>query len=71
MCCHFLLQELFLTKDLNLHLLHLLHWQADSLPLRHLGSSINKVEFALKGVFEVFPWESEGLFKVWVALLAK
>ena len=26
------------TEGLNSHLLHLLHWQADSLPLRHLGS---------------------------------
>ena len=31
--CHFLLQGLFLTQRLNLHLLSLLHWQADSLPL--------------------------------------
>ena len=28
--CHFLLQGIFLTKGLNLHLLHLLHHQADS-----------------------------------------
>ena len=31
--CHFLLQEISLTRGLNLHLLcllHLLHWQADS-----------------------------------------
>ena len=33
MCCHFLLQEIFLTQGSNPHLLHLLHWQADSLPL--------------------------------------
>ena len=26
-------------QGLNLHLLHLLHWQADSLPLSHLGSA--------------------------------
>ena len=26
------------TQGLNPHILHLLHWQADSLPLRHLGS---------------------------------
>ena len=38
--CHFLLQEIFPTKELNLHLLCLLHWQVDSLPLSHLGSSI-------------------------------
>ena len=59
-CCHFLLQELFLTKELNLHLLHLLHWQADSLPLHHLESNINKVEFALKGVFKVSLWNLRG-----------
>ena len=32
--CHFLLQGLFLTQRLNPCLLH---WQADSLPLRHRG----------------------------------
>ena len=37
-CCHFLLQGIFLTQGLNLHLLCLLHWQADSLPLSHMGS---------------------------------
>ena len=36
--CNFLLQGIFLTQGLNLHLLHLLHWQVDSLPLHHLGS---------------------------------
>ena len=36
--CHFLLQGIFLTQGSNLHLLYLLHWQADSLPLWHLGS---------------------------------
>ena len=35
MGCHFLLQGIFLTQGSNLHLLH---WQADSLPLCHLGS---------------------------------
>ena len=33
--CHFLLQGIFLMQGSNLHLLH---WQADSLPLSHLGS---------------------------------
>ena len=33
--CHFLLWGIFLTQGLNLSLLH---WQADSLPLSHLGS---------------------------------
>ena len=32
---HFLLQGIFLTQGSNLHLLH---WQADSLPLSHQGS---------------------------------
>ena len=32
---HFLLQGIFPTQGWNLHLLH---WQADSLPLSHQGS---------------------------------
>ena len=35
--CHFLLQRIFGTQGSNSHLLHLLHWQEDSLSLRHLG----------------------------------
>ena len=38
--CHFLLQGIFLTQELNLHLLYLLNWQADSLLLSHLGIPI-------------------------------
>ena len=34
---YFLLQGIFPTQRLNPSLLHLLHWQADSLPLRRLG----------------------------------
>ena len=34
--CYFLLQGIFLTQELNLHLLH---WQADNLPQSHPGSS--------------------------------
>ena len=37
--CHFLLQGIFPTQGSNPHLLH---WQADSLPLVRLGSSIFK-----------------------------
>ena len=33
--CHSLLQGIFSTQRLNLHLLH---WQADSLPMSHLGN---------------------------------
>ena len=35
--CHFLLQRIFLTQGSKLCLLHHLHWQVDSFPLRHLG----------------------------------
>ena len=41
--CHFLLQGIFLTQGLNLHLLLLLHWQAESLPLCHLGINFQKL----------------------------
>ena len=33
--CHFLLQGIFLAQGSNQHLLHLLHWHADSLLLSH------------------------------------
>ena len=36
-----LLQEIFPTKGLNTHLLCLLHWQADSLPLSHLNWTLS------------------------------
>ena len=35
--CHLLLQEIFLTQGSNLRLLH---WQVDSFPLSHQGSTI-------------------------------
>ena len=38
--CHFLLQGIFPTQGSNLRLLCLLHWQADSLSLCHLGSHL-------------------------------
>ena len=37
MGCHSLLQGIFLTQGLNLHLLCLLHWQVSSLPLAQPG----------------------------------
>ena len=40
MGCDFLLQGVFLTQGSNPCLLHLLHWQADSLPLSHLGNHV-------------------------------
>ena len=39
--CHFLLQGIFPTQGRNPGLLRLLHWQAGSLPQRHLGSPWN------------------------------
>ena len=36
---HFLLQRIFLIQGSNPCILPLLYWQADSLPLSHLGSS--------------------------------
>ena len=50
-CC-FLLQGIFLTPGSNLHLLHLLHWQAGSLPLYHfcnLGSPNPSVDHDMMG----------------------
>ena len=38
--CHFFLQRIFQTQGSNLRLLHLLHWQADSLPLSHLEAHL-------------------------------
>ena len=35
--CHFLLQGIFPTQKSNPHLLHLLHWRVDSLPLAPPG----------------------------------
>ena len=40
MSCHFLLQEIFQTQELNPCLLPLLHWQADSLPLETPGKPL-------------------------------
>ena len=40
--CRFLLQGIFLTQELNLCLFHLLHWQADSLPLHHRACVLSR-----------------------------
>ena len=51
--CYFLLQGIFLTQGSNPHLLHLLHWQKDSLPLCPLGNKkrhINPGEMITSGV---------------------
>ena len=41
--CHFLLQGIFPTQVLNPHLLHLLHWQVDSLALAPPGKPVRKL----------------------------
>ena len=48
--CHALLQGSFPTQGLNPHLLSLLHWQADSLPLHHLGSPLKKMYYHKKKI---------------------
>ena len=47
--CHALLQGIFLTKGSNLHLLH---WQASSLQLSHLGSPKNRISAFIKEILE-------------------
>ena len=49
---HSLLQGIFLTQGSNLSLLCLLHWQADSLSLCHLGSLPSR--FSLVKIFKIF-----------------
>ena len=46
--CHDLLQGIFLTQESNPNLLHLLHWQACSLPLAPPGRSINLMQTQFK-----------------------
>ena len=41
--CHFFLQGIVLNQGLNPHRLCVLHWQADSLPLSHLGNPLRSV----------------------------
>ena len=40
--CHALLQGIFPTRESNPHLLSLLHWQADSIPLAPSGKPLLK-----------------------------
>ena len=46
--CHFLLQGIFLTQRLNLHLLSFLHWQADSLPVGSLRKLVSASGLGVK-----------------------
>ena len=51
--CYALLQGIFPTQGSNPCLLSLLHWQADSLQLSHLGSLIIIYLFIFKLFFTV------------------
>ena len=59
---HFLLQGIFQTQGSNPHLLCLMHWQVDSLPLHHRGSpfvfhQFSSVQFSRSVVSDfVTPW---------------
>ena len=56
--CRFLLQGIFPTQRLNLGYLCLLHWQAGSLSLCHLGSPI--FPHGLQPTRLLCPWDSPG-----------
>ena len=49
--CHFLHQGIFQTQRLNPRLLHHLHWQADSLPLCHLGIPFSPTSYTFIHIF--------------------
>ena len=64
MCCHFLLQGIFLTKGKNSSLLRLLHWQVDSLPLCHLGSSLHiYINYIKSNICCLFPCNATFSYK--------
>ena len=58
--CHFLLQGTFLTQESNPCVLHLLHWQADSLPLCHLGSPTWRLSNRNMDCKEIQPFHPKG-----------
>ena len=49
--CHFLLQGIFPSQGLKLHLLCLLHWQAGPLPLAPPGKQHRRID-----AFELWCW---------------
>ena len=53
--CYAFLQGIFLTQGSNPSLLHLLHWQMDSLPLHHLGHKWALSEQGLRPYLTSFP----------------
>ena len=59
--CHFLLQGILPTQELNPRLPSLLHQQADSLPLLHLGSYLSCHDVSIFNMFVLDGWMSSGL----------
>ena len=51
--CLFLLQGLFLAQGSNSHLLCLLHWQADSLPLSYQGGIREEDNYLISWVSQI------------------
>ena len=49
--CHFLLQGILPTQRSNPHLLHLLHWQADSLPLPCKDAGVADTALPLEAMY--------------------
>ena len=57
--CRALLQGTFPTQGSNPHLLCLLHWQVDSLPLVPPGKPLNLLSLSLSFLFFGLPFSSE------------
>ena len=56
--CHVLLRGIFPTQGLNPCLLQLLYWQADSLPLSHLGSLLTSITSPISNLLFYCPRSS-------------
>ena len=50
--CHFFLQGIFPDQGSKLHLLCLLHWQVDSLPLSHPGSPMVNMKKSISFLYD-------------------
>ena len=65
--CHFLLQGIFQTQRSNLHLLCLLHWQTDSLPLSHQGSWLHEygaIDVSIHQLIDIWVVSFFGLLQI-------
>ena len=63
MGCHFLLQWIFLMQGSNLRLLHLLHWQVDSLTTVPLGQPTTH-----KVTYKFLTMECKEYYMMWLSL---